>query len=276
MKDSKSDRQAVITASRLSETDASTVDLFGAPASQGTHVQLDSLVIPLGCTLRISAVNVGEGESMAVCDDITEQSDAHSAIAESRVRLEKLVYDLAGAIVGIANTRDPYTAGSEVGVAYLARTIAYEMRLPQQVIEEASMAGLLHDIGTLGVPEEVLANPGKLSDEEFEQMKKHPVYGSKILEGVEFPGPVAEIVLQHHERLDGSGYPRGLTGDKILIGARILAVADVADAMMASRPYREALGVHEVIDELEGHSALYDPDVVAACIQVLRRANATE
>ena len=273
MRDAQSDRQAVITTSKLSGTDTPKVDLFGEPASPGTHVQLSSLVIPLGSTLRISAVNVGDGESMAVCDDITEQSDAHSAIAESRVRLEKLVYDLAGAMAGIANTRDPYTAGSEVGVAHLARTIAYEMSLPQQVIEETSMAGLLHDIGTLGVPEEVLANPGKLSDEEFEQMKKHPVYGSKILADVEFPGPVAEIVLQHHERLDGSGYPRGLIGDKILTGARILAVADVADSMMASRPYRPALGIHEVIDELEGHPDRYDADVVEACVRVLRRQN---
>jgi putative nucleotidyltransferase with HDIG domain len=198
-----------------------------------------------------------------------EQARRIHALEASNRRLEKLAYDFAEAMMHMADSRDPYVKGHELKVAYLARSIAREMSLPDQDVEDISMAGLLCDIGKLGLPDEVLANPGKLSEPEYDQMKDHVEFGSEILSGIEFPGPVAEIVQQHHERLDGSGYPRGLKGDEIVMGARVLAVADVVEAMTADRPHRSALDLDDAIAEIRSRTELYDPAVVVACLNVL-------
>ncbi|MCX7843973.1 MAG: HD-GYP domain-containing protein [Candidatus Bipolaricaulota bacterium] len=169
--------------------------------------------------------------------------------------------------------REPYTAGHQRRVAELACAIAQELGLSAERIQGLRVAALLHDVGkALFVPIEILSKPGKLTDLEMALIREHPRAGYEILRRVEFPWPVAEIVHQHHERLDGSGYPRGLKGEAILLEARILAVADVVEAMSSHRPYRPALGVEAALAEIrEKAGKLYDPKVVEACLRVFAR-----
>jgi putative nucleotidyltransferase with HDIG domain len=145
------------------------------------------------------------------------------------------------------------------------------MGLPEDTLNGISMAGLLHDIGKLRVPAEILTKPGQLSDAEFALIHEHPVQGFEILSHIDFPWPIAEIVYQHHERMDGSGYPRQLSGDEILVPARILAVADVVEAMASHRPYRPALGLDKAMDEITTHPESFDAKVVAACVALYER-----
>jgi PAS domain S-box-containing protein/putative nucleotidyltransferase with HDIG domain len=168
--------------------------------------------------------------------------------------------------------RDPYTATHQERVAELARAIAQEMDLSQYKIEGIYTAGLLHDIGKIAVPADILGKPTKLSDAEFELIKSHPKVAYDILKETAFPWPIADIVLQHHERLDGSGYPNGLTGDEIMLEARVLGVADVVEAMSSHRPYRPALGLDAALKEImENQAKIYDPQVVKACLRVFDR-----
>jgi putative nucleotidyltransferase with HDIG domain len=166
----------------------------------------------------------------------------------------------------VVEVRDPYTEGHEVRVARLAKQIAQEMQLPASDVEAIEMAGLVHDIGKLSVPAEILTKPGRLSEIEFRLIKEHPQAGYEILKDIEFPWPLAEMVLAHHERRDGSGYPRGLRGDEIIEGARVLAVADVVEAMASHRPYRPALGLDAAFAQLKENADKYDPGAVRACI----------
>ncbi|MCZ7584014.1 MAG: response regulator [Deltaproteobacteria bacterium] len=197
-------------------------------------------------------------------------------------RLEHLVEertaDLSKALVGIVNAmsvtvekRDPYTAGHQTKVAELARAIATEMGLAAQIVEGTYLASLIHDVGKISVPSDILAKPSELLEEEFALLKRHAEAGYEILSGINFSWPIAEIVRQHHERLDGSGYPRGLTGDAILVQARILAVADTVEAMASHRPYRQARGVDAALAEIQrGAGILYDREVVRASVGLFR------
>lgn len=176
------------------------------------------------------------------------------------------------AIVKICEKRDPYTAGHEKRVAQLACAIAREMGLSEDQVEGIRVTICLHDIGKMEVPAEILSKPAKLSEIEFSLIKAHAQTGYEILKGVEFPWPVARIVLQHQERLDGSGYPNGLKGKEIMLEARILAVADTIEAMSSHRPYRPAMGVDTALKEIaRGKGVLYDPAVVDACLMLFRR-----
>ena len=169
----------------------------------------------------------------------------------------------------MVESRDPYTAGHERRVAELATALAAELGRPAEERETLRLAGLIHDIGKIAVPAEILAKPGRLSEVEFNLIRQHPQSGFEILEAIDFGGPVAELVLQHHERLDGSGYPGALTAPEILPGARILAVADVVEAMSSHRPYRAALGMEAALAEVSGGAgAKYDPEVVVACVRL--------
>jgi len=190
--------------------------------------------------------------------------ESESNLRKSNLRFEKMVYGVSEAMGRIVEARDPYTQGHEVRVAQLAKLIALEMHLPGNDVDAIEMCGLVHDIGKLSVPAEILTRPGHLSDLEFALIKGHPEAGYTILEGIDFPWPVADIVVAHHERQDGSGYPKGLSGDDIPLAARVLAVADVVEAMASHRPYRPALGLDVAVAELEEHPEKYDPDVVAA------------
>jgi putative nucleotidyltransferase with HDIG domain len=167
--------------------------------------------------------------------------------------------------------RDPYTSGHQIRSADLARAIAMEMGLPQDKIDGIRMAGSIHDIGKLSIPAEILSKPTKLSEIEFSLIKEHARKGYEMLKDVESPWPLAEIVHQHHERMDGSGYPRNLKGDDILIEARILTVADVVEAMASHRPYRPGLGIDAALNEIEkNRGTLYDGAVADACLRLFR------
>jgi putative nucleotidyltransferase with HDIG domain len=168
-------------------------------------------------------------------------------------------------------TRDPYTAGHQRRVTKLASAIAEEMNLSTNQKEGVRLAGGLHDLGKIYVPAEILAKPGKLSPVEYNIIKTHPQVGFDIIKSIEFPWPIAEFILQHHERMDGSGYPNGLKGEEIHLEARILAVADVIEAMATHRPYRAALSIEEALDEItKNQDDKYDKDVVKACLSVFK------
>jgi PAS domain S-box-containing protein len=186
-------------------------------------------------------------------------------------RFYESLEDTVGAIASTIELRDPYTAGHQRRVAKLAATIAGEMGLPEDQARGIFLAGLIHDVGKINVPAEILSKPGKVNELELQFIRTHPQGGYDIIKGVEFPWPIAEAILQHHERLDGSGYPRGLAGDDIIVEARILAVADVTEAITAHRPYRPALGLDAALAEIEsGKGRLYDPAAVDACVALFR------
>ena len=197
--------------------------------------------------------------------DITHRKDAEVELQQGHDQLEQMVHDVAEAMGRVVEARDPYTQGHQQRVATLARSIAERMGMNEEGADEVEMAGLLHDVGKLHVPAEILTKPGKLSDTEFALIKEHPRQGHEILKDIAFPWRIAGIVLQHHERLDGSGYPDGLKGDEIMMPSRILAVADVIEAMASHRPYRPSLGLAAAIEEVRSHPDKYDHDVVEAC-----------
>lgn len=201
---------------------------------------------------------------LGFCEDVTGRRRADEALVQSNVRLERMVYDVAEAMGRVIEARDPYTRGHQERVARISKAIATEMDLSPDNIAAVEMAALVHDIGKLSIPAEILSMPRKLSPLEFSLIQEHPLKGYEILKDIDFPWPIAEIVLHHHERLDGSGYPAGLRGD-VLMPARVLAVADVVEAMASYRPYRPALGLPAAIAELTEHREKYDPAVVAAC-----------
>ena len=197
-----------------------------------------------------------------------------SAEAEVQSTLDKLRSAMGGVVQAMALTverRDPYTAGHQRRVADLARGVAAEMALSTHQIDGIRMAGLIHDLGKICVPAEILSKPGQLTELEHTLIQDHPQVGYEILKEIEFPWPVAQIVLQHHERIDGSGYPAGLSGDDIIIEAKTLAVADVVEAMASHRPYRPTLGRDMAIEEIsQNRGVLYDADVVDACLKLLQ------
>jgi PAS domain S-box-containing protein/putative nucleotidyltransferase with HDIG domain len=199
-----------------------------------------------------------------------------SELVSSRKQIEKTLTDLRKALGGTieamaltVETRDPYTAGHQRRVSNLARGIATEMGVSEEQIQGIRMAGVIHDIGKISVPGEILSKPGDISQNELGIIKEHPQVGYNILKTVDFPWPIARIVLQHHERMDGSGYPNGITGENILLEARILAVADVVEAMASHRPYRAALGINLALNEiLKNRGSFYDPKVVDTCLRL--------
>ncbi len=167
--------------------------------------------------------------------------------------------------------RDPYTAGHQLRVRDLSVAIAEQLELGPDVIRGVTYGAMIHDIGKMAVPAEILNRPGKLTDLEFEMIKAHPQVGAEIISDVEFPWPVRSVVLQHHERLDGSGYPHGLKAGEISNEAQIVAVADVVEAMSSHRPYRAALGIDAALDEItKGRGVLFDTKAVNACIGLFR------
>ena len=203
--------------------------------------------------------------------DITERKRAEEELEKTVESLKKAVGTTIQVMVSVIEVRDPYTAGHQLRVAGLASAIATEMGLSQETIEAIHMAGPIHDIGKLSIPSEILSKPKKLSELEFSLIKAHSKQGYIILKDVESPWPLAEIVYQHHERMDGSGYPRNLKGDDILMEARILAVADVVESMASHRPYRPSLGIEAALNEIEKNRGIYYDNVVAdVCLRLFR------
>ncbi|MBI1173965.1 MAG: GAF domain-containing protein [Sideroxydans sp.] len=202
------------------------------------------------------------------------RNERDHAIQERQQHAEQLrasLEDTLQAIAATMETRDPYTAGHQHRVAHLALAIAHELGLPEEQIHGIQLAAIVHDIGKIRIPAEILSKPGKLTNIEYRLIRVHPQAGYDILKGIKFPWPIAQAVLQHHERMDGSGYPQGLKGEKILFEARILAVADVIESMSSHRPYRPGLGIEAALEEIEHHRGIrYDPQVVDSCLTLFR------
>jgi PAS domain S-box-containing protein/putative nucleotidyltransferase with HDIG domain len=199
---------------------------------------------------------------------------AEAEVQQSLERLREALDGTVSAIINIGETRDPYTAGHQQRVAQLACAIAREIGFPAERVEGMRVLGCLHDIGKIAVPAEILSKPGKLSDIEFNLIKDHSRMGYEILQDINFPWPVAAAILQHHERLNGSGYPHGISGPDIIPEAKILSVADVVEAMASHRPYRAALGLDRALEEISrNRGVLYDPEAVDICLNLFKEKN---
>jgi PAS domain S-box-containing protein len=204
-----------------------------------------------------------------VCRDITENKKAAEILQRSYDQLRETFIATVNTLASTIEMRDPHTAGHQRRVTILACAIAEEMGLTEDQFDGLRMAGLIHDLGKINVPAEILSKPGRITEIEFSLIRYHPQVCHDILKTIELPWPVAKIVLQHHERLDGSGYPNGLKGDDIMMEARILSVADVVEAMASHRPYRPALGIELAFEEIiNGRGTLYDPEIVDACVRL--------
>jgi len=218
--------------------------------------------------LMLSRGNFDQLERLANVDSVTGELIRQKFL---KTLCKTIGCETMEALATIVEFRDPYTASHQQRVTQLACAIAKAMDLPGDEITGLYLAGLIHDIGKVSVPSEILCNPNGLSSDEFNIIKMHPTVGYEVLKGLELPWPVAQIVHQHHERLDGSGYPLGLSGKDILLEARILAVADVVEAMASHRPYRPSLGLDRALSEIVKHKGkLYDPEVTDACLRVFR------
>lgn len=201
------------------------------------------------------------------------RKERNQATEKLKVNLDKFRRAMEGIVQAMSlavELRDPYTAGHQQRVANLASAIATTMGLPEETIYALRMASSIHDIGKITIPAEILCKPGRLNYLEYELIKNHVIAGYNILKKVEFPWPLAEIIVQHHERIDGSGYPKGLSGNQIRIEARILAVADVFETISSHRPYRPSLGQGRAMEELnENKGLLYDETVSESCLEVI-------
>jgi PAS domain S-box-containing protein/putative nucleotidyltransferase with HDIG domain len=203
--------------------------------------------------------------------DITDSKRAEERLKETLENLKNALNTTIQVMVSAVEIRDPYTAGHQIRSADLACAIAAEMGLPKEQVGAIRMAGSIHDIGKLSIPAEILSKPTKLSDLEFSMIKEHARKGFEMLKDVESPWPLAEIVYQHHERMDGSGYPRNLKGEEICMEARILTVADVVEAMASHRPYRAGLGSEAALNEIQKNRGIFYDDAVAdACLRLFR------
>ncbi|MBU4349793.1 PAS domain S-box protein [bacterium] len=203
--------------------------------------------------------------------DITERKQSEEKLRQSYKKLRKMLKDIVQTVALTVEIRDPYTAGHQQRVSQLASAIARQMNLSPNQVEGIYMTAILHDIGKISIPAEILTKPGRLTEIEMNMLKTHPEVGYDILKRIDFPWPLAKVVLQHHERRDGSGYPKGLKGDEILIEARIMGVADVVEAMSSHRPYRPALGIDKALEEIsQNRGILYDPEVVDTCLKLFK------
>ena len=244
----------------------------GAPsaASSARARRKDGTIIELGVQGVVAEFD-GEPATIGMAQDIGERNRAQAEIKRYVARLERTTEATLQAVSLMVEQRDPYTAGHERRVGELAAAIGVEMELPEETVEGLRLTGYVHDIGKISVPAELLSKPSRLSPMEFELIKGHSQSGHDVLKDVDFPWPVAEVILQHHERLDGSGYPRQLKDGQIILEARVMAVADVVEAMSSHRPYRPGLGMEAALGEIEKNSGrIYDAQAVAACLRLFR------
>jgi PAS domain S-box-containing protein len=270
-------------------------DLIGSEAAQicqdpETYIEIHRDIVRAGSVIdKELAVKRGDGSVMYASLDAHLIPDLHgnptaiegilhdiSACKRVQFQLEDGMRSLTKAIDGtvealsrMSEARDPYTAGHQRRVSTLVSAIGREMALSDEQINGLGVAGAIHDLGKIQVPAEILNKPGFMTEIELSIIRMHPRVGYEILKNIDFPWPIADIVVQHHERIDGSGYPDGIRNDEILLEAKVLAVADVVEAMASHRPYRPALGIDQALDEIERNSGhLYDADVANACLKV--------
>jgi PAS domain S-box-containing protein len=224
------------------------------------------------CIVTATPLRGPDGELLGIVEDFRDISGLKRMQADLQRSFEKFRKTMGGIIQAISLTiekRDPHTAGHQRRVAKLSRAIATDMGFSWDRIEGIRMAAAIHDLGKIHVPAAILSRPGRLSEAESAIIKIHPQIGYDILKGIEFSWPIAQTILQHHERMDGSGYPFGLFAEDILEEARILAVADVVEAMSSHRPYRPAHGIDKALEEIsKGKGVLYDPKVVDVCLNL--------
>jgi PAS domain S-box-containing protein/putative nucleotidyltransferase with HDIG domain len=230
-------------------------------------------VMIYGYPIEYNSKNIG---AYHIFRNITEMKRNDKELMSNLTKVRQSMGNISNAMVSTIEVRDPYTVGHQQRVSNLARTIACEMGLSSDDVDAIRMAGTLHDLGKVNIPAEILSKPGQLSKIEFDLIKMHPVIAYDILKKIDFPWPIADIVYQHHEKLDGSGYPQGLAGDDILLGSRILSVADVVESISSHRPYRPALGVRKALEEISNKkNKYYDSKVVDACIRLFNKKNFT-
>jgi putative nucleotidyltransferase with HDIG domain len=213
------------------------------------------------------------GRTAFVCAvrDITERRRSREELVRSAQTLRRTMEGVIDAMSSAVERRDPYTAGHQRRVARLAVAIAAEMGLDEHTIDGIRLAAGVHDVGKISVPAEILSKPGRLLEGEFSLIKAHPEVGAEILRSIEFSWPIADIVIEHHERLDGTGYPHGLRGSEVRLEPRIIAVADVVEAMASHRPYRPSLGIEAALKEIETYAGLlYDSKVAHVCLRLFR------
>ena len=262
----------------LAEADRSALSTSLAATQQGARVHLGLRWTAPDGSLRHLLANAmlswGE-EGGAVWDgaleDVSEQVRLQEESRHNLLRLNKSMEDAIQAVAATIEKRDPYTAGHQRRVADLAARLATALGLAEDTIHGIRLTASIHDIGKIHVPAEILSYPGKLPEIEFALIRCHPEVGHDILKNVDFPWPVAEMVYQHHEHIDGSGYPRRLAGEQIMLGARIISVADVVEAIALYRPYRPGLGIDAALAEIEqNRGRYYDPNVVDACLRLFR------
>jgi PAS domain S-box-containing protein len=226
----------------------------------------------LPCVVDVGALRNADGDLVGIVETITDVSILKRTRRELLTSHDRLRRAMGGIIQAMSLTiekRDPYTAGHQRRVAKLCRAIGTELKLDWECIQGLRMAAAIHDLGKINVPAAILNKPGKLSEYELAIIRQHPETAHEILKGIEFPWPIAEAIYQHHERMDGSGYPRGLKGDRIILEARILTVADVVEAISSFRPYRPGLGIEKALAEIgRGRGIHYDARVVDICLKI--------
>jgi HD-GYP domain-containing protein (c-di-GMP phosphodiesterase class II) len=206
--------------------------------------------------------------------EVAERKLAEEKLQQSYAKLQKNLDETVHAMSLTAEKRDPYTAGHQKRTTELAMALAGEMGLSEHQIKGVQMAGLIHDMGKISIPAEILSKPGKLNEVEIQLVRRHPQAAFEILKKIDFPWPVDLIVLQHHEKMDCSGYPQGLAGEEILLEARILCVADVVESIESHRPYRPGLGIDTALEEIsKNRGTLFDEDVVDACLRLFKEKN---
>lgn len=259
---------AIPDAAAWSAASARTREL-GRITGEDDHRRKDGTVFPV----EVESVSVDRGGSqyiLGIARDITERRNAEGRVNGTLVKLKGSRDAIIQAMATVVEMRDPYTAGHQRRVADLAVGIGKEMGLDEDRLEGLRVSGLLHDLGKIAVPAEILSKPGRLTSMEWALIRCHPETGYSILAQIDFPWPVAQVALQHHEAMDGSGYPAGLAGDEILLESRILAVADVVEAMASHRPYRPALGIELALEEVvRKRGARFDPEVADTCVRLI-------
>ena len=258
------------------ETAAIMVSAIGDPLLAESMLQLgvyDYIIKPMDRNgILISVANAFRRRELEIANrsyrrNLEQMVDERTnSLQRSMKKLENAMNGIVRAIAHTVETRDPYTAGHQRRVADLAAALAEAVGFERDMIEAVRVAAIIHDLGKISVPAEILSKPSRLTVNEFNLIKEHPQVGYDILKDIEFPWEIATMVYQHHEKLDGSGYPLGISGDEILPESRVLTVADVVEAMASHRPYRPGLGIDIALDEIEKNTGrLYDPKVAAAC-----------
>jgi putative two-component system response regulator len=263
------------------ETAAIMVSAIGDPLLAESMLQLgvyDYIIKPMDRNgILISVANAFRRRDLEIANRSYRRNLEHmvdertDSLQRSMKKLENAMNGIVRAIAHTVETRDPYTAGHQRRVADLAVALAGAVGFEEDMIEAVRMAAIIHDLGKISVPAEILSKPSRLTVNEFNLIKEHPQVGYDILKDIEFPWEIATMVYQHHEKLDGSGYPLGLSGNEILPESRVLTVADVVEAMASHRPYRPGLGIDIALDEIQKNQGrLYDPKVTAACQALFR------